>query len=696
MFELPESEPDSKDGTLPLANPLLAEWQGPAGGVPPFDRIRVEHFVPALDVAIAAALREVGAIAANTAPPTFANTIEALERSGSLVERVRTIANVWRTASSTPEFQAVESDLMTKLAGLTDRIVQNSDLFDRIEAIYRGPEMETLSEEQGRLVWFYYTDFVRAGAALDSTAKRRLTEINRNLAELSTRFDQNVLADERSGFVLLESADDLSGLPEPEREAAASAALARGFEGKWLIANTRSAVEPFLTHSDRRDLRERVYRMFVGRGDSPGEGDNKPIISEILALRAERARLLGYETHAHWAAERQMASSPEKALELMFQVWPAAVERLQEEVAAMRPALDPAGDPSVQPWDYRYFADGVRRLRANLDWDQVRPYLQLESLREGMFWVAGELFDLDFAPVDVPVYHPDVRVWSVTDRSTTRHVGLFYFDPFARPGKKSGAWMNHYRRQRRLDDEVTPIVSNNSNFLPGGGTGDPVLISWTDAKTLFHEFGHALHGLLSNVKYPAFAGTAVATDYVEFPSQMLEHWLPTTEFLDRFAIHFRTGEPIPAELVLRIEDAARLSRAFGTVEEMASGFLDMYIHLETREPIDPEVFEREVSEKIGLPHEIAMRHRPPHFGHIFSGDHYAAKYYSYLWADVLTADAAEAFREAGGFYDKPTAERLRDNVLSAGNSVDPESGYVAFRGRPPRVDSLMRKRGLID
>jgi peptidyl-dipeptidase Dcp len=678
-----------------LVNPILAEWTGPHGGVPPLDRVRVEHFMPALDAAGRAKLEEVERIANDPAPPTFVNTLEAMERAGASLRRVETFATIWRSTMSTPEFQAIEGDMMARLADLEDRIKQNAALFRRIEAVYQSARSQ-LTAEQRRLAWLYHTDFVRAGAALGDEAKARLAAINRRLAELSTRFDQNVLWDENNQYLLLDSENDLSGLPHPERSSAAAAAEARGFPGKWLIANTRSAVEPFLTYASRRDLRERALRMFLGRGDSPGERDNKPVLAEMLTLRAERARLLGYRSHADWAVEKAMAKTPERAMALMEAVWPHAVGRVRQETQEMRALARSEGmSDALKPWDYRYYAEKVRGPKYDLDWHEVEPYLQLDRLREGMFWVAGRLFGMDFTPVDLPVYHGDVRAWEVKRRGSGRHVGLFYFDPFARPGKKSGAWMNHYRRQERLGGGVTPIVSNNCNYLRGT-PGEPVLISWTDAVTLFHEFGHALHGLSSDVTYRSLAGTGVSPDYVEFPSQILEFWLSTPEVLGRFAVHHGTGEPIRQDLVARVERAATAAEGFSTTEQLASGLVDMRLHLSTDPDLDPSAIEIETLAAYGMPSEIAMRHRPSHFAHIFSSDQYAAKYYSYLWADVLAADAREAFLEAGGMYDADVAERLRDEVLARGNTVDPEEGYRAFRGREPNVEALMRKRGFRD
>jgi peptidyl-dipeptidase Dcp len=534
---------------------------------------------------------------------------------------------------------------------------------------------------------------VRAGARLGDAEKARVAAINQRLAELFTRFSQNVLADETDLHLALDAESDLAGLPPSVRDAAAAAAVEKGVPGKWVIANTRSAMEPFLTFSTRRDLREKAWRLFVNRGDNGGEHDNDALVTEILALRAERATLLGYPTHAHWRLENAMAKTPERAMELMAAVWTPAVARVREEVADMQAIADREGARiTIEPWDYRFYAEKVRKAKYDLDENEIKPYLQLEKLREGMFWVAGELFGFRFAPVSgVPVYHPDVRVWEVTERATGRHVGLWYFDPYARPGKRSGAWMNAYRRQERFDEPVTTLVSNNSNFVKGR-EGEPVLVSWDDATTLFHEFGHALHGLSSSVEYPSLAGTAVPRDYVEFPSQLLEHWLSTPEVLQRFALHYRTGEPIPRALAERIERAATFNEGFSTVEYLSSALVDMKLHLAGGRPIDPDAFERETLAELGMPREIVMRHRTPQFLHVFASDGYSAGYYSYLWSDVLTADAFGAFTEARGPYDAAVAARLK-HLLSLGNTLDPATAYREFRGRDPEVEALMRKRG---
>jgi peptidyl-dipeptidase Dcp len=617
-----------------------------------------------------------------------------MESAGSALDRVSTIYGVWSSTMNGPEFQAVERTMAPRLAAFSDRITQNEALFRRIEAVYNSPRKSSWTPEQQRLAWRYYTNFVRAGARLDGTAKARLSEINQRLAGLYTNFGQNVLKDETDQFIVLRDTAELAGLPQSLRDAAAAAAAARGMQGAWLINNTRSSIDPFLTYSTRRDLREKAWRMFVNRGEE-GATANHEIIREILKLRAERANLLGYPTHAHWRLENAMAATPERAMQLMEAVWTPAVARVRQEVADMQTVANAErAGITIEPWDYRFYAEKVRKERYDLDQNQVKPYLQLDKLREGMFWVAGELFGFAFRPVaNVPVYHPDVTVYEVTDRASGRHVGLWYFDPYARAGKRSGAWMNAYRNQERYAGEVTTIVSNNSNFVKGQ-PGEPVLISWDDATTLFHEFGHALHGLSSNVNYPSLSGTAVARDYVEFPSQLLEHWLSTPQVLQRFAVHYQTGQPIPQQLVDRIKRAATFNQGFGTVEYLASALIDMKLHLAGNADIDPRAFERETLAQMGMPREIVMRHRTPHFGHVFASDGYSAGYYSYLWSDVITADAAEAFLEApGGLYDPGVARRLRENIFSIGNTIDPAEGYRRFRGRDPAVEALMRKRG---
>jgi peptidyl-dipeptidase Dcp len=675
-------------------NPLLAKWEGPYGGIPPFDHVQIPLFKPALEAGMAEQLEEIQKIATNTSAPDFENTIAAFERTGKTLSRVITVYGVWGATMSGPEYQAVQREMAPRLAAFQDQITQNDALFKRIEAVYNSPEKAKLTPEQQRVTWLYYTNFVRAGARMNAESKKRLSEINQQLAGLYTRFSQNVLAEETDQFIVLKSEDELAGLPQSVRDAAAAAAESKKQPGAWVIMNTRSSIDPFLTYSDRRDLREKAWRMFVNRGDNGGAHDNNAIITEILQLRAERAKLLGYQTHAHWRLENSMAKTPERTMELMQAVWKPAVARVHEEVADMQALADKEGARiKIEPWDYRYYMEKVRKARYDLDQNEVKPYLQLEKLREGIFWVAGELFNFNFTPVtNVPVAHPDIRVWEVTDKTSKRHIGLWYFDPYARAGKRSGAWMNAYRPQERVDGDVTTIVSNNSNFVKGK-PGEPVLISWDDASTMFHEFGHALHGLNSSVTYPSLAGTAVARDYVEFPSQLLEHWLSTPEVLQRFALHYQTGKPIPQALVDKINRSATFNQGFATVEYLSAALVDMKLHLAGDRKIDADEFERETLAQLGMPKEIVMRHRTPHFLHIFSSDSYSAGYYSYLWSDVLTADAFGAFVEGKGPYDRAVAERLRKYVFSVGNTIDPAAGYRTFRGRDPKIDALMKKRG---
>ena len=687
----PASPPDAN-----ASNPLLGKWTGPYGGVPPFAKVKVEQFKPALEAAMDEDRREIAAIANDPAPANFENTIAAMEDAGRTLNRVQSIFGVWSSTMNGPEFQKIELEVAPKLAAFADEITQNEKLWKRIEAVYNSPDKAKLTPEQQRLVWRTYNNFARLGAKLDAPSKKRMSEVNQRLASLYTTFSQNVLSDEESYAVTLESEADLAGLPDSVKSAAASAAEGRGQKGKWAITNTRSSVEPFLTYSTRDDLREKVWKNFVNRGDNGDAHDNNKIITEILKLRAERAKLLGYATHAHWRVEDQMAKTPERAVALLEAVWTPAVARVKQEVADMQAIADKtAKGPKrkIAPWDYRFYAEKVRKAKYDLDENEVKPYLQLEKLREGMFWVAGELFGFTFTQVnDVEVYHPDVRVWEVKDKKSGKRVGLWYFDPYARAGKHSGAWMNEYRPQERFKGEVTTIVSNNANFIKGKD-GEPILISWTDATTLFHEFGHALHGLSSNVTYPSLAGTNVARDYVEFPSQLLEHWVQTPEVLNKFALHYKTGQPIPHELVAKIEKTTTFNTGFNTIEYLSSALIDMKLHLAGSKEIDPDAFERDTLKSMGMPEQIVMRHRTPQFSHVFASDGYSAGYYSYLWSDTLTADAFEAFKEGKGPYDPAVAERLRKNVFSVGDTIDPADGYRAFRGHDADIAPLMRKRG---
>ncbi len=673
-------------------NPVLAPWVGPHGGGPAFDQVKVEHFAPALEEAMVRYRAEIAAIAENPAPPSFANTLEAMERSGRDYRQATSLMGTFTSTMNTPAMQAVQREAAPKLAAFRDEIMHNRPLFERIRAVYEARETSGLSAEQQRLTDVIWRRFTRQGAALPDAEKHRLAEINQRLASLYTAFSQNILADEEGLSLVLEAEADLAGLPADLIEAAAASAEQRGLKGQWVIANTRSSMDPFITFSERRDLREKALAMWASRGDNPGDHDNNPIMTEVLRLRVEKARLLGFETFAHWIADGQMAKTPDAAMALLRQVWTPAVARAREEIAEMAPiaAAEGSNEP-LEAFDYRYYAEKLRKAKYDLSDDEVKPYLQLSKLRDGMFWAAGQLFDLTFTQVhDLPVYHLDVDVFEVTRDG--QRVGLWYFDLYARPGKSSGAWMNEYRTQQKLAG-VTPIISNNSNFMPAA-LGEPVLISWTDAVTLFHEFGHGLHGLNSAVTYPSLAGTSVVRDFVELPSQLNERWLPTPELLSRFAVHYQTGAPMPAALTDKLLAAQNFRQGFNTTEYLACAILDLEAHLGADEALDARDFERQALERLGMPREIILRHRLPNFSHVFSGEGYAAGYYNYIWADVLSADAAEAFAEApGGFYDKDLAARLLDEVLSIGNTVEAAEAYRRFRGRDCGPDALMRSRG---
>jgi peptidyl-dipeptidase Dcp len=682
--------------TQDVKSPMLNPWSGPYGGVPPWNLVRREEFVEAFDAAIERSAQETNAIADNPSPATFENTIVAMEDSGRELNRLATLFFVHASNLNVGPIPDIEKVVVPKLSEHEDSIHQNEKLFARIAAVYEGDEMKSgkLDEAQRRLVDDRYKTFLRKGAKLSKSDKAKLSQINTRLARLFTDFSQNVLEDEKGFVTWIDDEADLRGLPSSVAAAMESAAEERGNkQGKWAVTNTRSSMDPFLTYADNRALREQVWRNYYSRGDNGDEHDNNQIITDILRLRAARAKLLGYPTHAHWRMEPTMAKNPEAALELMQKVWPKAVARVQEEVADMQKVADEEGaNLTIQPWDYRYYVEKVRKAKYDLDFNEVKPYLQLEKLREAMMWAAGELYGMKFKEVGgLPVFHPDVRVWEVTDRDG-KHIGLWYLDPYAREGKRSGAWMNAYRSQENMQMPVTPIVSNNSNFIKAGDD-DVVLISWDDAVTLFHEFGHALHGLNSKVRYPSQAGTSVARDYVEFPSQLNEHWLSTPEVLNQFAVHYETGEPMPKELLDKIEKASKFNQGFATVEYLASALMDMKLHLAGDTTIEPDRFERETLRELGMPKELPMRHRTPHFSHIFSSDSYSAGYYSYLWSDALTADAAEVFDEAGSYYDPELASSLHDNVMSIGDTIDPMEGFRRFRGRDVDTSALMRKRG---
>ncbi len=673
-------------------NPLLKQWSGHYGGVPPFDKVKVAEIKPAVEEAMAVQLKEWDAIAANPAPANFENTLLALEKSGRELERAMAIYQVWASGKKTSEFKEIEREMAPKLSAFFDKFIQNGKLFKRIEAVYSSPEKSKLTAEQQRLAWYYHNRFVQRGARLNDEQKAKVAKINQRLATLSTDFEQNVLNDEENNGLVIEKAADLAGLPTSFIEGAAQEASARGLKGRWMIANTRSMMDPFLTYSTNRDLREQAFKRWTSRGENPGAHNNGKIVPEILKLRAERSNIFGYPTYAHWNLADSMAKEPQAAMDLMLKVWTPAVKKARKEIADMQAMVDKEGGKfKIQPWDYRFYAEKVRKEKYDLDFNLVKPYLSLENIRKAMFFMAERLYGMEFVKVnDAPVFDDKMSVYKVVDKSA-QLIGLWYFDPFARPGKSSGAWMSDYRPQYKLDGhDIKTIVSNNCNFV-AGKPGEPVLISWDDAVTMFHEFGHALHGLNSRVTYPSLSGTNVVRDFVEFPSQFHEHYLRTPEVL-KFLID-KDGKPIPKDLIEKIERAKTFNQGFATVEFLASAIVDMKLHLAGTKPIDAAAFEKETLKELGMPQEIVMRHRIPHFGHIFSGEGYAAGYYGYLWAQVLDNDAFGAFTEAKGPYDPETAKRLVKECLSVGNTVDPADAYRKFRGREPKVDALLKERG---
>jgi peptidyl-dipeptidase Dcp len=678
--------------TANAINPLVAPWSGPYGGVPPWDQVRPELFADAFATALAEERAEIDAIAASAEAPTFANTIEALERSGRARHRVTRLFAVVTENITNAQYQALEREWEPKLTAASDQTFLNVALFKRIQAVFDARARAGLAPEQRRLTERLHDLFVRRGARLGDSDKARLSAINQEMAGLFAAFRQKLLASEDS-WVVLEHAADLAGLPPPLIESARAAAAERKLDGVSIVVNTRSSVDPFLTFSSRRDLRERVWKRFKSRGDKGDEHDTKATIARIVRLRAERARLLGFASHAHWRMSDTMAKEPAAAQALMMRVWPAAVARVREEVADMQAIASREGGPSsVEPWDYLYYAEKVRRERYDLDESELKAYFTVENMVGAAFWSAERRYGISFAEITgmVPVFHPDVRVWEVKDAAAGGHLGLFYFDSFARPGKRSGAWAMSYRGQEKLAGAITPITSNNNNFVKGP-SGQPTLISLDDAETLFHEFGHALHGLLQDITYPGLASTP--RDFVEFPSQVNESWVLTREVLDRFAKHYQTGQPMPQSLVDKVERARKFNQGYATVEYLAAALLDMELHTRPEGVFEPAAFEREALARIGMPRQIALRHRLPQFDHLFGSDSYSAGYYSYLWSDVMAADAWQAFLEAGGPWDQTVAGRFRAIILAEGNSTDRAEAYRRFRGRDPDVKALFEKRG---
>ncbi|MBT8288033.1 MAG: M3 family metallopeptidase [Flavobacteriaceae bacterium] len=688
------TESETKSDVAMTENVLLQEWTGPYGGVPAFDKMRVEDVKYAVEKGMELSLAEIDEIANNEEPPTFENTIVAMERSGEDLGRVFSYYGIMRSNVSSPEFREIQAELAPKLSEYGSKINQNEKLFARIKSVYDASRTNPLEADQQRVVDLTYTGFAMNGAELDADKKKRYAEINKELSSLYTDFSNNVLHDEENYITYLKD-DQLSGLSEAYIKSAAQIAKDNGHEGEYAITNTRSSMDPFLTYSDERDLRKQVWTNYYSRGDNGDEYDNNEMIAQILKLRRERVELLGHKNYAEWRLQDRMAKTPENAMNLMEAVWPAAIARVAEEVADMQAVSDKRGDNiTIEPWDYRYYAEKVRQAKYDLDSDEVKQYLQLDKLREAMFYVAGRLFNYDFKPVpagSVPVFQEDVKVWEVTDKDSGEHIGLWYLDPYARVGKRSGAWATTYRSHTTFDGKETVLASNNSNFVKPA-PGEPVLVSWDDATTFFHEFGHALHFFSSNVKYPTLNGGV--RDYTEFQSQLLERWLSTDEVINQFLVHHETGEPIPADLVAKIKKAATFNQGFGTTEYLASALIDMKIHLADPTDIDVDKFEKDALAELNMPKELPMRHRTPHFGHVFSGEGYATAYYGYMWADVLTSDASEAFKEApGGFYDEALAEKLVTYLFAPRNSMDPAEAYKQFRGREAKIEALMRDRG---
>ncbi|WP_325060575.1 M3 family metallopeptidase [Vitreimonas sp.] len=673
-------------------DPLLKPWTGPHGGVPPWDQARVENLAPALELGLALQEAEVQAIANNPAAPTFDNTIGAMQNAGRHIDRATTIFGVMTDNVSNEQVQAVEAEWSPRITAAYNRITFNRPLFERIHHLYENRASLNLTAEQTRLLERTHDQFVRAGAAATPEQQARLGAINEELSSKFAEFGRRLLADENTA-IFITNRRDLRGLPQNIVDAMAAAAEERGRPGQWAVVNTRSSVDPFLTFAENRNLRQQVWTAFKNRGDNGDANDTNQVIAEILALRAERAQILGFPTHAHLRMADTMAGTPERAQELMMRVWPAAVARVNEEVADMQAIANRQGARiTIEPWDYNFYAEQVRRDRYNLDQNELRPYFELNNMINASFYMANQLYGMNFREITgtVPVFEPNVRVWEVTDRDGS-FMGLFYGDYFARAGKRSGAWMNTYRSHETFTGtEIHTLASNNNNFVRGA-PGEPVLISLDDAETLFHEFGHAIHYLVSTVNYPGLGN--VPRDYVEYPSQVHEHWVLSRPILDQFARHYQTNEPMPQALVDRVHNAATFNQGYATVEYLSSALVDMALHNRAAPITDVDAFERETLEAIGMPDEIAMRHRLPQFGHLFSSDAYSAGYYSYLWSETMDADTWEMFEASGNVFDPTAAAGMRNIILAPGNTTDRAEAYRQFRGRDPDVNALLRTRG---
>ena len=668
-----------------MTNVLLQDWDTPFQ-IAPFDAISDEDFAPALDIALERHRAEIDAIAGADEPAGFANTIEALEAVGRDLDKVLGTFHTVAGADSNPAREALQRDFSPKLAAHFAEISGNKALFARVDAVHDMRAQLDLTDEQARVLMLTHRGFVRAGAALEGADEARMKEIKGRLAELGTAFTQNLLADERDWFMEL-GEDDLVGLPQFVIDTARAAGAEKGVEGP-VVTLSRSLIVPFLQFSTRRDLREQAYKAWTARGANGGATDNRAIAAEILALREERAKLLGYESFAAYKLETEMAKTPEAVRSLLMAVWEPAKTRAEADARVLEQMMVQDGvNGPLAPWDWRFYSERRRKDLHDLDEAEVKPYFQLEKMIEASFSCASRLFGLEFKPLDIPLYHPDCRAWEVTRRGA--HVAVFIGDYFARGSKRSGAWCSAMRSQAKFPEVQTPVVINVCNFAKG----DPALLSYDDARTLFHEFGHALHQMLSDVTYESVSGTSVARDFVELPSQLYEHWLDVPEVLRAFAVHAETGEAMPAALLQNVLAAATYDMGFQTVEYVASALVDLAFH-DGAAPADPMAKQAEVLDALGMPAAISMRHATPHFAHVFAGDGYSSGYYSYMWSEVMDADAFAAFEEAGGPFDTEQAQALEAHILSTGGSVDAGELYTAFRGRLPGVEALLKGRGL--
>jgi peptidyl-dipeptidase Dcp len=673
-------------------HPLLAEWTGPYAGVPPWDQTDdTAAFGPAFDAAIALWLADIDAIANDPSPATFDNTLAALERSGKPLDRLARLFFNLTSSRNTPEVQELTGVVRPKLSKAEDKVNFNKKLFERVAAVHAA--RASLDAQQKRLVEKAHEDFVRRGANLPPEKQARVGAINERLAKLFTDFGNKVQADEDTWVVL--GKGDLAGLSKAQVGVYEAAAKKRKLEG-YAVINTRSAVDPFLTFSDNRALREKVWRAFVNRGDNGNKNDTNAIIAEIVALRAERAKLLGFASHAHWRMSDTMAKEPSRALELMNKVWPVALKRVREEVADMQKLAKKEGAKiTIKPWDYRYYMEKVRRQRFALDQNELKAYFELNNMVQASYYMAERLYGYGFKEITgtVPTFHADQRVFEVVNKADGSHVGLLYRDDFARQYKRSGAWMSSYRVQHTFDGGSRPLVSNNNNFTRGAA-GEPVLISLDDARTLFHEFGHALHYLSMNVTYPSLSETP--RDFVEFPSQVHENWVLTEEVLDKYARHYKTKKRMPKALIDKVMKARTFNQGFGTVEYLSAALVDMKLHMDPKGKVDADAFEKAALKELGMPKEIVLRHRLPQFNHLFTSDAYSAGYYSYLWSDVMAADAWMAFEEAKDPWHPATSKKFIDIILSTGDAIDRNEAYRQFRGRDPKIEALMKNRGFAD